>query len=219
MLISPTMPAPGPRVPRNLPESLRRRLEVATAMAWEALVDTHIDQALDFIELFEGRFTLEDALDRYLHEMDLNEATGNAIRTRVFVALEDRPLGNRPRLQLHDDAVTDAPEEGEDGWRRFRPDVVVRGVLERQKRSEETERFVELALARCEEAVIKTHIDNAITFAALLDGNTTLGRAVQNYLAAVNLTGGRSQSVFQRTMAQLAEVHLPSTRPPHSTAN
>src|SRR5262245_39504440 len=213
------MPAPGPRVPRNLPENIRRRLEVATAMAWEALVDSHTEQALSFIELFEGRITMEDALLRYLREMDLNEATATAIRTRVFVALEDRPLGSKPRLQLHDDDAPDEGEEPDDGWRRFRPDVMMRGVRDRQKRTEETERFVELALARCEESVIKTHIDNAITFAALLDGTSSLSKAVQTYLGSVSLTGGRSQSVFQRTMAQLAEVHLPPDRPPHSSAN
>jgi hypothetical protein len=182
------------------------------------LVDTHTQQSLEFIELFEGRLTLEDALLRYLREMDLNEATAGAIRTRVYVALEDRPSGARPRLQLEDDSAPEAQDEADDGWRRFRPDVMVRGVLERQKKSGETERFIELALARCEEALIKTHIDNAITFAALLDGTIPLKDGVQTYLGAVNLAGGRSQSVFQRTMAQLAEVHLPSTRP-HTPAD
>jgi hypothetical protein len=212
------MPGPGPRFPRSLPESMRRRLEVATAMAWEALVDTHTEQALEFIELFQGRITLEDALLRYLREMDLNEATAGAIRTRVFVALEDRPSSQRPRLQLDDDTQPEPPDDATDGWRRFRPDVIVRGVRERQKRTEETEHFVELALARCEEALIKTHIDNAITFAALLDGTTSLKVGVQTYLGAVNLAGGRSQSVFQRTMAQLADVHLPPTQP-HTPAD
>ena len=183
-------------------------------MAWEALVDTHTLQALEFIGLFEGRMTLEDALLRYLREMDLSEATAGAIRTRVYVALEDRPSSARPRLQLDDDSSPEPLDDTVDGWRRFRPDVMVRGVLERQKRTGETERFIELALARCEEALIKTHIDNAITFAALLDGTIPLKDGVQTYLGAVNLAGGRSQSVFQRTMAQLAEVHLPSTRPP-----
>jgi hypothetical protein len=187
-------------------------------MAWEALVDTHTEQALEFIELFQGRITLEDALLRYLREMDLNEATAGAIRTRVFVALEDRPSSQRPRLQLDDDTQPEPPDDATDGWRRFRPDVIVRGVRERQKRTEETEHFVELALARCEEALIKTHIDNAITFAALLDGTTSLKVGVQTYLGAVNLAGGRSQSVFQRTMAQLADVHLPPTQP-HTPAD
>jgi hypothetical protein len=34
-------------------------------------------------------------------------------------------------------------------------------------------------------------------------------RAVQAYLQAVGLSGGRGQSVHQRTMARLADVHLP----------
>ena len=212
------MPTPGPRIPRSLPESVRRRLEVATAMAWEALVDAHMREALEFIELFEGRMTLEEALLRYLREMDLNETIASAIRTRVLVALEDRPHSGRPRL-LHDDPQPEAPEENDDGWRRFRPDVMVRGVLERQKRNEDNERWIELSLARAEEGVIKTHIDNAITFAALLDGSITLSRAIQLYLGAVQLTGGRSQSVFQRTMAQLADVHLPTSTPPAVPGN
>ena len=213
------MPIPGPRlgVPRNLPESVRRKVEVATAMAWEALIEEHTRQALQFISLFEERLTLEDALMRYLREMDLTETIASAIRTRVLVALEDGLPTGQPRIHLLEEGGESEglPEEAEDeeGWRRFRPDLMMRGMFERQKRTEETERFIELAFARAEEAVIHTHIDNAITFAALLDAHTSLGRAVQTYLSSIQLTGGRSQSVFQRNMAQLAEVHLPRNTP------
>ena len=65
-----------------------------------------------------------------------------------------------------------------------------------------------LLLARSEEAIISTHVENAIGFAALLDGSTTLDRAVQHYMGSVNLAGCRGQVVFQRTMARLADVHL-----------
>jgi hypothetical protein len=65
-----------------------------------------------------------------------------------------------------------------------------------------------LLLARGEERVIGTHVENAIGFAALLDGNLSLDRAVQLYLGSVNLSGCRGQVVFQRTMAKLADVHL-----------
>jgi hypothetical protein len=68
---------------------------------------------------------------------------------------------------------------------------------------------MQLALARAEEAVIATHVDNAITFAALLDEVLPLDRATQEYIEAVGLSGGRAQAVHQRTMARLADVHLP----------
>ena len=47
------------------------------------------------------------------------------------------------------------------------------------------------------------------TFAAMLEPHLPLDRAVQEYIAALDLTGGRAQAVLQRTMARLAEVHLP----------
>ncbi len=211
------MPLPSSRIPRTLPESVRRKVEVATAMAWEALIEEHTRQALDFIALFEGRLSFEEALVRYLREMDLAENIAGAIRTRTLIALEDGLPAGQPRLQLHDDMKGEAePEEEDEGWRRFRPDLMVRGVFERQKRNDETDRFIELAIARAEEAVLKKHIDNAITFAALLGGFSSMSRAVTVYIGAIQLTGSRSQSVLQRTMAQLAEVHLPGTTPSES---
>jgi hypothetical protein len=52
-------------------------------------------------------------------------------------------------------------------------------------------------------------VENAIGFVALLQEQLSLDRSVQQYLGAVGLAGGRAQAVFQRTMAKLADVHLP----------
>ena len=200
------MPTPRRTPPRSLPDSVRRKLEVATAMAWESLVDTHVGEATTFIALLAGRLPLEDALTRYLRETDLTDTMAVAVRTRVLLALEpDAPADPA----FAPPAIGPDGEDGE-GWRRFMPDNVVRGVRERQKRAEETERMVMLALARTEEAVIRTHVENAISFAALLENHLPLDRSVQHYLGAVLLTGCRAQVVFQRTMARLAEVHLPA---------
>jgi hypothetical protein len=207
-------------MPRTVPDAARRKLEVATAMAWEALIEEHQQQALAFIALFEGRLSFEEALVRYLREMDLAENIATAIRTRVLIALEDGLPAGQPRVKLHDDLpIESAADDEDEGWRRFRPDLMVRGVIERQKRNEENERFIELAIARAEEAIIKKHIDNAITFAALLDGHESMGKAVLIYIGAIQLTGSRSQSVLQRTMAQLADVHLPGAAPKRQAPN
>lgn len=204
------MPTPRRTPPRGLPENVRRKLEVATAMAWESLVDTHVAEATSFINLLEDRLPLEDALTRYLREMDLADTMGIAIRTRVLLAFET-PLPAEGHTAAVEPELSVRPEgEDEEGWRRFMPDNVVRGVRERQKRAEEVERMIMLALARGEEALIRTHVENAISFAALLGGHVSLDRSVQQYLGAVLLTGCRAQVVFQRTMARLADVHLPS---------
>jgi hypothetical protein len=207
------MPVPG-RSYRRLPETVRHRLEVAGAMAWEALVESHSAQAREFVALFEEQLPLEESLTRYVSDMDLSDTMVAAVRTRVLVGIEDVPVTPPPdSLMLRPDADGTAEHDDDEGsWRRFRPDVMMRGVIERQKKNEEVERLVELAIARAEEAIIKTHVDNAITFAALLDEFGPLSRGVEHYIAALNIVGGRGQAVLQRTMARLAEVHLPPPR-------
>lgn len=193
-------------------------------MAWEALVEQHVVEANEFVSLLRDRLDMEDALARYLAEMDLDETMATAVRTRVLVALEPatepatpaaetaqspaRGVAPRP-MRLPSLPVAGVDDKDEAGWRRFRPDALVRGMRRRQQRSDETETMIELALARAEEAIMQTHVDNAIGFTALLDDYVGIGRAVAYYLGAVVLTGSRAHSVLQRTMARLADVHLP----------
>ena len=173
-------------------------------MAWESLVETHVAQATQLVHLLAERLPLEESLTRYLLESDLADSMASAVRTRVLVALEGREL---PELEDRDAGLDGGRSTG--AWQRFRPAAMMRGVRHRQQRQDETEQWLQLGLARAEEALITTHVDNAITFAALLEEEIPLSRAVQQYLDSVDLTGSRAQAVFQRTMARLADVHLP----------
>jgi hypothetical protein len=205
-----------------MPDTLRSRVEVATALAWEALVDSHVAQAAAFVTLLQDRLPFDEALLRYLIEVDIGDSMAQAVRTRVLVMIEgDEEQDEDEADDDDDDAIALRPHEdgqaaddgaGHDdlGWRRFRPDVVMRGMRKRQRRDDQTESWIRLALARAEEAIIATHVDNAISFAALLGNGMPLDRAVQEYIDAVSLSGGRAQAVHQRTMARLADVHLPA---------
>ena len=207
------MPAPG-RSYRRLPETVRHRIEVAAARAWEALVGAHATQAREFVALFEEIMPLDESLLRYLRDMDLNETMVAGVGTRVLVGIEDAQNVKRVQqsLAIRPDAELPPDPNDDDRWRRFRPDVMMRGVIERQRKNEEADRLIELAIARAEEEIIKTHVDNAITFAALLDEFGPLSRGVEHYIAVMNIVGGRGQAVLQRTMARLADVHLPAPR-------
>ena len=193
--------------PRFLSDGVRRKLEVTSAMALEALVEAHVAQANQFIATLAEYESLEDALPRYLRELDLRETMAAAIRTSVLTTIEDVEPGTAPRAIPRTQSLDHEDESWTDLLRE--PGRMVRGVLRRQKRSEDFERVVLLALARAEENIIRTHVENAISFVALLENHTTLDRAVQEYLQAVGLAGSRGQTVFQRTMAKLADVHLP----------
>lgn len=197
--------ARAPRIPpRSLPDSVRQRLEVATAMSLEALSDAHVEQARQFVHILQGRVSFEDALARYIVEMDLDDSMAVAVRTRTLAELESEADDPGEPVEAVDD-----PDDDE-GWRRFRPSAVIREMKERQRRDEQTDMRMRLALARAEEGIIITHVENAITFAALLEEHMPLDRAVMQYLGAVVLSGGRAQAVLQRTMARLADAHLPT---------
>lgn len=198
------------RIAPRLGEAMRRKVEVTSAMAWEALVEVHVEQATHFVSALAGHWPLEEALPRYLREMDLDETMATAIRTRVLTELESAGPDGRPRLRPTPRPGDDVDLEDGDNWdllRRGRG--MVRGVIARQRRNDELDQIMLLSLARAEENVIRTHVENAIGFVALLQDTLPLEEAVQQYLGAVRVLGSRGQAVMQRTMARLADVHLP----------
>src|SRR5688572_29663626 len=120
------MATPRRSTPRSLPEPMRRKLEVTTAMAWESLVETHVAEATAFIRRLDDLSPVEETLTRYLREMDLTETMATAIRTRVLLGLGELAAH-------HDDA---AEVEDEPIWQRLRPSAVVKEVKDRQRRVE-----------------------------------------------------------------------------------
>jgi hypothetical protein len=206
----------GPSGFRRLPEPLRRQMDVAAAAAWEALVEVHTGHALRFVALMAARLDFDDAVIRYLDELDVREPMASAIRSRVLVALEHaiHEDDDRPALRAYGPpSPAPAEEEGEDsprGLGRFRPDALMRGLAKRVRETGAQDEWVRLAVARAEEGVIKAHVDNAVMVAALLEGHIPLSEAVEEYLELMRIVGGRAQSVHQRTMARLAELHLPA---------
>lgn len=211
---------------RRMPDGVRHQLDVAGATAWQALVVAHADHALRFVALLAGRVPLDEAISRYLDEMDVRDPMASAIRSRVLVALE-RAQAEGPEVPgapagAPDGAAPPGGEPGEagggEGLRRFRPDVVMKGIARKVRASEEVEQWIALAIARAEEGVIAVHIDNALTFAAMPRPDAGLAEAVEDYIDTMRISGGRAQAVFQRTMARLADLHLPERGGPPAPA-
>jgi hypothetical protein len=195
----------GPLKFKRTPEPVRRRLEMATATAWEAVVRAHTDHAARFVSLTAYRLAFDDAVDRYLSEMDLRDPMAAAVRARVLVRLEQ--AGPQPDTMDETAASADSRESG--GLKRFRPDVLAKGIARKVRENEAFDEWVRLAIARAEEGALQAHIDNAVEFTAIAGGHLALDEAVEDYIDLMRITGGRAQSVFQRSMACLADIHLP----------
>jgi hypothetical protein len=197
----------GPLKLKRTPEPVRRKLEVAAAEAWEAVVDAHAVNAARFVGLTSHRLAFDDALDRYLSEMDVREPMTSAIRSRVLTRMEAAATIDTATTG-HDEQP--ATEAAAGGLKRFRPDVLAKGIARKVRETEAFEETVALAIARAEEGVLLAHIENAVGFSTIVQDHLGLDEAVEDYIDLMRITGGRAQSVYQRTMARLADLRLPA---------
>lgn len=209
------MPAPNPITTLRLPSTIRRHLDVATAGAWEALTDAHADEALRLIGLVADDWSFDESLDYYFAEMGITGSLATGVRNRVLVRMEEQERLDVDRPSLHMTRGEDEAGNGATpGWKRFRPDHLVRQMRARQQRAGETGRWANLAIAQAEEAILAVHVDNALDFVALLEEHLSLERAVSYYVDAIGLSSCRAQAVVQRSMARLADALIEPHEPP-----
>lgn len=95
--------------PRKLSPAADRRMRLAQARAQEALVRTHVENALSFVDALAEELPFDRAIDTYIREMAVPEPLASAVVTRVLVVLgrellpaqrEEWSDDLRPRLRL-----------------------------------------------------------------------------------------------------------------------
>ena len=90
-----------------------RRVQVAYARAWEAVVETHRTEAASFVEALAPLVSVDEALDAYFREVPVPLGMRDAVRTGAFLKLDfstldapapaaggpaaDRPTARPPR--------------------------------------------------------------------------------------------------------------------------
>jgi hypothetical protein len=72
---------------RRLSEDGQKRLSVALARAEKALIETHVDNALDVIEAVGDEMALDRALEVYLEALEENDQRAEIIARRVLTRL------------------------------------------------------------------------------------------------------------------------------------
>ncbi len=75
--------------PRKLSAEAEQRLRIAQARAEEALVRTHVENALLFVETLAPDVGYERAIDIYVRELGVTDPLSAVIATRTLVALGD----------------------------------------------------------------------------------------------------------------------------------
>lgn len=187
---------------RRAPPALRLKLQVLFARAWEALTETHQNQAVLFVRRLAGRLALEDALDRYFREVAVPAAMQQTVRARALLALADCV----PAVPL--------PPKGADPWQRLRPDRWVSAVRRRAQLVEEVTLRSRMAAAIADAAVTATHSRMAAEAAEILADLLPADEAVMLYIRAFELPIRAADAVFRGALALLADRRLPVDRQP-----
>lgn len=171
-----------------------RRVQVAFAQSWQALVETHCTEAVPFVEALAPLVSVDEALDAYFREVPVPLGMRDAVRTGTFLRLDFAAL-DTPRLD-------GTPQ----GWALLHP-MTILGVTRRMAlTTQEARRRMTLATARALEGLAATHRRNAMAVAALFPGASEEG--VHAYIKAMDLPTHAAQMVYQQALAELATTEL-----------
>jgi len=94
------------------------------------------------------------------------------------------------------------------GWSRLRPDLILELNRFRRRHQERTLELARMAGARAAEAVVATHVENALELAWLLKGVMPVNAVTDHYLREFGLPAGSAQMVLQRVQARVAGDEL-----------
>jgi hypothetical protein len=211
------MSVPSQMSLRRIPTCLHLTIRIAYASAWEALVRTHTDQAVQFLQEFAPRVPPLAALELYFRVVAVPDPMQEVVRTRTLTSLEIdtlAPLATIPALR---------------GWQRLRLDLFLEHRRYRRRHQESTLQLARMVGARASEAIVATHVSNAIEFCVLVRGVLTVEQATDHYLREFSLASSAAHMVSQRVQARVVGQELsahddgplprvPTPSPPHSVA-
>jgi hypothetical protein len=181
---------------RRVPAELHLQVRVAYAAAWEALIYTHTSQATQFLYEFASRVPVLEGLNLYFQVVAVPEPMQEVVRARALTSLEIESL---PQL-------TPMPELT--GWHKLRVDVLLEHQRYRRRYHEKTLQLAKMVGARAAEAVVSTHVENAIGFTRLLKGAMPVHQAAEHYVREFSLPSSEAQMVWQRVQAKVAGDEL-----------
>jgi hypothetical protein len=170
-------------------------LQLVFAKASEALADTYQSQATEFVRRLKARLSVEEALDRYFHEVSVPVTLEETVRARALISLAGL-IESAPRH-----------ESRSPSWASLRPDQLLVMLRRRVQHVEETNLECRLAASVSDEAVAATHVRMALLVAEVLVEEVTPDEAIMHYVRGLNLTSIDAQVIFRSAMAQWAELH------------
>lgn len=193
---------------KDLSEGMRRRVELAIAVAQERLLATHVEHALRLIRLVANKVPFENALGIYTRLLRLSDDETRVITTRALATLGEQAA----RSEVWPELVTKA-EADEVDKESATPRTFIRNMRQRMRGrvKDDLRRWVELSAARTEVAILETHVENALSFVELLEKDDAVAssEAVELYFDALEVRESMAEIAYYVTLSRIADVQLP----------
>ncbi|HEX5437664.1 MAG TPA: hypothetical protein VFW98_10930 [Gemmatimonadaceae bacterium] len=94
--------------PRRLKQPAEKRLRLAQARAEEAIIRTHVDNALMFVDTLAEDLSFDRAIETYMRVMGIPEPLAGTVVTRALVVLGEELVPARARGRAQE-----SPEAGD----------------------------------------------------------------------------------------------------------
>jgi hypothetical protein len=94
---------------RRLSPDTRKRLLLIAARAEEAIVETHVANLLDMIEILEDEVDLDRAMELYVEMMSLDETRASTVTNRLLASLESPGMRTGRRGQRYKNVFRERP--------------------------------------------------------------------------------------------------------------
>jgi hypothetical protein len=197
----------------DLPETMRRRVELAVAVAQERLLSTHVDHALRLIQLVGDQASFAGTLGIYTRMLRLSDDESRVITTRAMAILGEQVIESRDGGGAWNDAATEPVAAEDDGSSRS----FLRSMRQRLRGRvrEDLRRWVELAAARTEVAILDTHVENAANFVDLLEQEQAASESVELYLDALEVRESVAEITYYMVLSRIADRELPELSREH----
>jgi hypothetical protein len=194
------------------PAARRGELDVAAAVAREAIIRLHVERSLQLIELVADRVAALRALDIYGRLLSLTGTTREMVMNRVLAAL-GQAAGLPSAAEREHAAVSAAAPSREDPSSMW---AMLRRRL-RGREHDELRRAVELHTGATQKALLDVHVEHAYRFVVLLGEGTRMDHACDTYTELVEVPAALAGVLYPLVLDRIAAEELPrrwTTAPP-----
>jgi hypothetical protein len=194
--------------------TLQRQVDLTTAVCQERLLATHVRHVLGLVDLVSDRVPFDDALDIYVRVLRLTPEQARNVGSRALAELGRRERSGGPPVRS-EVAVVDHDDRDDEPAPAPASQARVDALFSRLRRrvrgrvQEELRSRINLAAARTEDALLETHVENALLFVRALAKELNEPEAVELYLETLMLPEGTADVIYHRALREIADQVLP----------